>query len=272
MFLALRPANLRLALLGIALPVTLVACAGDDTGDTETTGATATTTTTSASGTSTSASGSTSSGSTEGETTTATASTSTSTTDPTTTGSTTTTADPTTTTTTDSTTSTTGDPLHPLVVLETSLGDITIELDAELAPITTDNFLAYVDAGFYDGDDGDGATLFHRVVADFVIQGGGLRENMSQKPTMPAIVNESGNGLTNIRGSIAMARTNNPDSATSQFYINLVDNLFLDDPPGYAVFGQVVEGIEVVDAIGAVAVNQNDVPLEQVVILDAYEL
>ena len=184
---------------------------------------------------------------------------------------TTTTGEATTTITGDPTTTTTGDPLHPTVTLETTLGTIVLELDAELAPITTANFLTYVDSGFYDGDDNNGATVFHRVVAGFVIQGGGLTANNMQKSTLPPIVNESGNGLQNVYGSIAMARTMNPDSATSQFYINLVDNLFLDEPPGYAVFGHVIEGIEVVDAIGAVAVDNNDKPVEPVIILDVYQ-
>ncbi|MEZ4382323.1 MAG: peptidylprolyl isomerase [Nannocystaceae bacterium] len=264
---------LRRSLLALPFAFALAACSGDDTGDTESATATATATTaTTSTSSSSSSSSSTSSSTTASETTSTTDATST--TDPTTstTDPTTSTTDPTTTTdATTGTTGTTGDPLKPVVVLETSLGDITVELDAELAPVTTDNFLAYVDSGFYDGDDGDGATIFHRVVADFVIQGGGHRQNMSLKPTLPAIVNESGNGLTNARGAIAMARTNDPDSATSQFYINLVDNFGLDDPPGYAVFGHVIAGIEVVDAIGAAPVNGNDAPLEQIVILDAYE-
>lgn len=182
-----------------------------------------------------------------------------------------TTVDPTNTgpddTTMGSTTTTDGGPAR--VVMETNMGTMVIELDEEAAPITTANFLAYVDAGFYDGADGAGATLFHRVVAGFVIQGGGFTEDLIQKPTMPPIVNESGNGLTNVRGSIAMARTMDPDSATSQFYFNLVDNLALDNPPGYAVFGQLVEGLDVMDAIGAVAVDPMEVPNEPVIILSA---
>ncbi|MCA9708909.1 MAG: peptidylprolyl isomerase [Myxococcales bacterium] len=151
--------------------------------------------------------------------------------------------------------------------METTLGAMVIELDEEAAPITTANFLAHVDAGFYDGTDGQGATIFHRVIDGFVAQGGGFTEAQVQKPTMAPIVNESGNGLTNVRGSIAMARTMDPDSATSQFYFNLVDNPFLDDPPGYAVFGQIVEGLEVMDALGAVATDGADVPIEPVIIL-----
>ena len=160
------------------------------------------------------------------------------------------------------------------VTLETTMGDIVLELDPVAAPITTANFLAYVDAGFYDGDDGLGATVFHRVISGFMIQGGGLTETLQTKSTMAPIVNEHGNGLTNLRGTIAMARTNDPDSATSQFFINLEDNTFLDDPPGYAVFGQVVTGMDVVDAIGAVATTSmppyDDVPTTPIVIIDAY--
>jgi cyclophilin family peptidyl-prolyl cis-trans isomerase len=160
-----------------------------------------------------------------------------------------------------------------LVTLETTLGDIVIQLDPAAAPITSENFLAYVESGFYDGTDGDGATIFHRVIPGFVIQGGGLREDMSSKPTMPPIVNEFGNGLTNVRGAISMARTNDPDSATSQFFINVVDNANLDVPPGYAVFGMVVAGMDVVDAIVAVPTTSmgpyDDVPVEPIPILSA---
>ena len=157
------------------------------------------------------------------------------------------------------------------VLLETTLGDIVLELDPELAPITVANFYGYVDSGFYDGSDGMGATTFHRVVAGFVIQGGGVTEAGALKPTMSAIVNESGNGLTNMRGTISMARTSDPDSATSQFFINLVDNPDLDAPPGYAVFGQVVEGLDVVDAIGATPTT-SEVPDEPIVIMSATRL
>jgi peptidyl-prolyl cis-trans isomerase A (cyclophilin A) len=155
----------------------------------------------------------------------------------------------------------------PQVVMETTLGTIVIELDDQAAPVTVENFLAYVDAGFFDGSDGLGATIFHRVIPGFVIQGGGLTEALAMKATMPPIVNESGNGLVNVRGTIAMARTMQPDTATSQFFFNLVDNGFLDDPPGYAVFGAVIEGLEVVDAIAAVEVDGQDIPVEPVIIL-----
>jgi cyclophilin family peptidyl-prolyl cis-trans isomerase len=159
------------------------------------------------------------------------------------------------------------------VILVTTLGTIVLDLDEELAPITTENFLTYVEAGFYDGADGDGATIFHRVVPDFVIQGGGLREDLSSKPTNPPIVNESDNGLSNLRGTIAMARTQALDSATSQFYINVVDNTGLDGPDGYAVFGEVVEGMDVVDAIEVVPTttvgNFEGVPVDPIIIESA---
>ncbi|MEO5339488.1 MAG: peptidylprolyl isomerase [Magnetococcus sp. MYC-9] len=151
-----------------------------------------------------------------------------------------------------------------MVVLTTSLGDITIELDGEKAPVSVDNFLGYVDAHFYDG------TLFHRVINGFMVQGGGYTADMKQKPTRPAIRNEADNGLKNLRGTIAMARTAAKDSATAQFFINLVDNSFLDHGSrdfGYAVFGKVVQGMEVVDRIAAVKTGAGDVPAEPVLIL-----
>jgi cyclophilin family peptidyl-prolyl cis-trans isomerase len=161
---------------------------------------------------------------------------------------------------------------NPQVMLETSKGNIVIELDAKAAPITVNNFLAYVKSGFYDG------TVFHRVIPNFMIQGGGFTANMEQKPTRETIVNESANGLANKRGTIAMARTSEPNSATAQFFINLKDNSFLDkataqDGVGYCVFGKVVKGMDVVDTIaavktGTVGVNQ-DVPLQAVVIKKA---
>jgi peptidyl-prolyl cis-trans isomerase A (cyclophilin A) len=136
------------------------------------------------------------------------------------------------------------------VRLATSVGDIVVELDHDKAPKTVDNFLQYVRAGHYDG------TIFHRVIETFMIQGGGYKADLSEKPTRPPIALESRNGLSNLRGSIAMARTNVPDSATSQFFINVNDNLGLDaanarDGAGYAVFGKVVEGMDVVDKIKA---------------------
>ncbi len=136
------------------------------------------------------------------------------------------------------------------VVLTTSLGAITLELDAAKAPLTVENFLTYAQAGYFDG------TAFHRVIPDFMVQGGGLLPDLSPKPGQRAAIrNEAGNGLKNVRGSVAMARTGDPDSATSQFFINLADNGFLDHRDsspsgmGYAVFGKVVEGMSVVDKI-----------------------
>ncbi|MFY7857753.1 MAG: peptidylprolyl isomerase [Rubrivivax sp.] len=139
------------------------------------------------------------------------------------------------------------------VRLVTSMGDIVVELDAEKAPRTVANFVQYVKAKHYDD------TVFHRVIETFMIQGGGMRADLSQKPTRPPIPLESRNGLSNARGTIAMARTSDPESATSQFFINVVDNPRLDaeqsrDGHGYAVFGRVVEGMEVVDRIKSVPV------------------
>tara|TARA_R110002050_G_scaffold57423_3_gene128914 strand:- start:68032 stop:68613 length:582 start_codon:yes stop_codon:yes gene_type:complete len=161
----------------------------------------------------------------------------------------------------------------PQVKLETNYGNIVIELNAEKAPNTVANFLSYVNDGFYDG------TIFHRVIKDFMIQGGGFTEEFVQKTPKAAIQNEANNGLSNVRGSIAMARTGDPHSATAQFFINTVDNNFLDFRGesgaawGYAVFGQVIEGMETVDAIRAVSTgNQNghgDVPNETVMINSA---
>ncbi|HEX2010890.1 MAG TPA: peptidylprolyl isomerase [Roseateles sp.] len=158
------------------------------------------------------------------------------------------------------------------VKLSTSEGDILIELDAEKAPKSVDNFLKYVKAGHYNG------TIFHRVIEGFMIQGGGFTTKMEQKPTRPPIPLEASNGLANLRGSLAMARTGNPNSATSQFFINVVDNPFLDaanarDGLGYAVFGRVVEGMEVVDKIrlkptGNQGMHQN-IPLQPVIITKA---
>ncbi|TWG88289.1 peptidyl-prolyl cis-trans isomerase B (cyclophilin B) [Cupriavidus gilardii J11] len=158
----------------------------------------------------------------------------------------------------------------PKVKLQTSLGNITIELDADKAPKTVENFLSYVRKGHYDN------TIFHRVIKTFMIQGGGFEPGMKQKPTDEPIENEAANGLKNDRYTVAMARTNAPHSATAQFFINVVDNDFLNftSPTpqgfGYAVFGKVVEGTDVVDAIKAVRTGSagfhQDVPLEDVVI------
>jgi len=156
------------------------------------------------------------------------------------------------------------------VKLQTSMGDIVIELNQEAAPVTVKNFLDYVRSGYYSG------TIFHRVINGFMIQGGGLEANMRKKETNAPIVNEASNGLKNDRGTIAMARTNNPNSATSQFFINLVNNNNLDyspKSPGYAVFGKVVDGLEVVDAIAKVKTTtksrMGDVPAEVVEIKSA---
>ena len=157
------------------------------------------------------------------------------------------------------------------VKLQTTMGDMVIELNEEAAPVTTKNFLQYAEDGFYDG------TIFHRVIPDFMIQGGGFTEQMVKKETRDPIVNEASNGLKNDRGTVAMARTSDPDSATAQFFINHADNDFLnyinDSNPGYAVFGKVVEGMEAVDKIATVETgSQNgmeDVPTEPVVIKSA---
>ena len=134
------------------------------------------------------------------------------------------------------------------VRLATSAGDIVVELEADKAPRTVANFVQYVRAGHYDG------TVFHRVIENFMIQGGGYKADLSEKPVRPPIPLESRSGLSNVRGTLAMARTGVPDSATAQFFINVVDNAFLDQPNsrdgnGYAVFGKVVEGMDVVDTI-----------------------
>jgi cyclophilin family peptidyl-prolyl cis-trans isomerase len=162
---------------------------------------------------------------------------------------------------------------NPQVLLETSMGNITIELFKEKAPITVRNFLGYVKEGFYDG------LIFHRVIKDFMVQGGGMSESLEQKKPKFAIKNEAANGLSNTRGTLAMARTSVVDSATSQFFINAVDNLFLNhkgkqpDSFGYCVFGQIVEGMDVVDQIRTVKTgNKNghsDVPVEPVFITSA---
>ncbi len=149
---------------------------------------------------------------------------------------------------------------QPLQVkLETVKGDIVIELNRKAAPITVANFVRYVDEGFYDG------TIFHRVIPGFMIQGGGHPPDMSRKPTRAPIKNEAANGLKNVRGTITMARTPQPNSATSQFFINHGDNAVLDhgsprDPNGYAVFGKVIKGMDVVDAIavGATVVRNGE--------------
>ncbi len=159
---------------------------------------------------------------------------------------------------------------NPRVVMTTSHGAITLELDAEKAPITVKNFISYTEDGFYDG------TIFHRVIDNFMIQGGGFNADMSQKTTNSPIENEADNGLKNDRGTIAMARTMDPHSATAQFFINVKDNDFLNHSGknmqgwGYAVFGKVTEGDNVLDAIRGVATGSKaghqDVPVEAVTI------
>jgi peptidyl-prolyl cis-trans isomerase B (cyclophilin B) len=154
------------------------------------------------------------------------------------------------------------------VTLTTSLGKITIELNAEKAPKTVENFLSYVKSGHYDG------TIFHRVIDGFMIQGGGFSPDMRQKPTEDPVENEANNGLTNDRYTIAMARTSDPHSASAQFFINVSDNDFLNYPGsdgwGYCVFGKVTEGTDVVDKIGVVDTGRrsmfSDVPVDDVVI------
>ncbi len=163
---------------------------------------------------------------------------------------------------------------NPSVVLETSMGNIVIELDMQNAPNTSENFLAYVDDGYFAD------TTFHRVIPNFMIQGGGLTEDMSDKPSKrAAIQNEANNGLKNDRGTLAMARTGDPHSATSQFFINHADNAFLNFSSesmqgwGYAVFARVTEGMEVVDAIAKVPTGNKggheNVPVETITITSA---
>ncbi len=156
----------------------------------------------------------------------------------------------------------------PRVLMKTSAGDIEIELYSKQASITVENFLRYVDDGFYEG------LIFHRVIPDFVIQGGGLTADLQRKQTLSPIINEANNGLLNSRGTLSMARTSDPNSATSQFFINLKNNAFLDYQPnnsaGYAVFARVVKGMDVVDSIAAKETTTQsgfrDVPVEPVVI------
>jgi cyclophilin family peptidyl-prolyl cis-trans isomerase len=164
-----------------------------------------------------------------------------------------------------------GEQTNPKVIIKTSLGDITIELYPDKAPMTVQNFLAYVDAQFYDG------TIFHRVIPNFMIQGGGLTSDFVEKPTNATIKNEAANGLKNDRGTIAMARTAVIDSATCQFFINHVDNDFLnhrDSTPegyGYCVFGKVTDGMDVLDAIASAKTmtrsGMQDVPRETITII-----
>ncbi len=160
-----------------------------------------------------------------------------------------------------------------MIRFETSHGAFTVELFPKEAPVTAENFLRYADDGFFDG------TIFHRIVPGFVIQGGGLNADFSNKKTRAPISNEAKNGLKNGRGYLSMARTSDVNSATSQFFVNLVDNAFLDHGPrdfGYAVFGRVTEGMEVIDKIARVSTGRRkgytDAPLEDVVITSARRL
>ena len=156
---------------------------------------------------------------------------------------------------------------NTIVEMKTNLGSIEIELFNDKAPISTNNFIEYANAGFYNG------TIFHRVIPGFMIQGGGMDTQMNEKTTRASIVNESANGLKNSRGTLAMARTNNPNSASSQFFINTVDNDFLNKSPmnaGYAVFGKVIKGMDIVSEIEKVQTStqkyHQDVPVKPVVI------
>lgn len=156
---------------------------------------------------------------------------------------------------------------NPQVVIETTQGNITLRLFRDKAPATVENFLQYVEDGFYDG------TIFHRVIPNFMVQGGGFTPDMAEKPTREPIPNESRNRLHNVRGTVAMARTSDPDSATAQFFINQRTNLRLDwmpGQPGYTVFGEVTDGMSVVDFIATAPVHQvgghADVPVEPIVI------
>ena len=156
---------------------------------------------------------------------------------------------------------------------KTNHGDFTIKLNEELAPISSANFLEYVNSGHYNG------TIFHRVIPNFMVQGGGMEPGMTQKETRNEIENEAQNGLKNVRGSVAMARTNDPHSASSQFFINVVDNDFLNHSAptsqgwGYAVFAEVTEGMDVIDAIREVPTGSSgfhqDVPVEDVLVIEA---
>lgn len=163
-----------------------------------------------------------------------------------------------------------------MVIISTSKGDIHLELDKESTPLTVENFLNYVRSGFYNN------TIFHRVIDGFMIQGGGLNSKMEQKPTKTTVQNEAKNSKANKKGTIAMARTMDPHSATAQFFINVADNNFLNYSAdnvqgfGYCVFGEVVEGMDVVEAIAKVKTGKNmghsDVPLEEVSILEVKEI
>jgi len=163
-------------------------------------------------------------------------------------------------------------PAHPYIKFETTEGDILMELDGRRAPLTVANFLKLVDSGYFDG------TVFHRIIADFMIQGGGYTPDLKLKESDGFVANESGNGLKNMRGTIAMARRENPHTANAQFFINVVDNGALDPQRnrwGYAVFGNVVEGMDIVDKIASVRTGpqgefRSDVPIVPIVLKKAY--
>ena len=160
----------------------------------------------------------------------------------------------------------------PVIVFKTSMGEIDIQLDSTHAPISTKNFLAYVDKKFYDG------TIFHRIIPGFMVQGGGFTPDLKEKETQPPIQNEASNGLHNLRGTISMARTSDPNSATSQFFLNLVNNSDkldpgMGDPSGYAVFGKITKGLDVIDKMAQVPTTTKgpygDVPVTDVVLISA---
>ncbi|AWM80042.1 peptidylprolyl isomerase A [Gammaproteobacteria bacterium ESL0073] len=162
---------------------------------------------------------------------------------------------------------------NPHVLLSTNVGDIELELYPQKAPVSVENFLNYVNSGFYNN------TIFHRVISNFMIQGGGFTEDMTQKPTQPSIKNEADNELRNDRGTIAMARTFDVNSATSQFFINVKNNDYLNHSQrdfGYAVFGKVVSGMDVVDKIAdtrtTLRMGSSDVPVQSIIILSAKQL
>ncbi len=164
-------------------------------------------------------------------------------------------------------------PENPHVLLSTNVGDIELELYPQQAPVSVENFLNYVNSGFYNN------TIFHRVISNFMIQGGGFTEDMTQKQTQPSIKNEANNGLSNDRGTIAMARTFDVNSATSQFFINVKNNNYLNHSQrdfGYAVFGKVVSGMDVVDKIAnartTLRMGASDVPVQPITILSAKQL
>lgn len=170
--------------------------------------------------------------------------------------------------------STVAAPENPHVILQTSMGEMTLELYLKKAPKSVENFLAYVDKGFYDG------VIFHRIIPNFMVQVGGFDQKYNKKTTMAPIVNESANGLKNLRGTLSMARTMNPNSATAQFFINLVNNQNLDGSPsnaGYAVFGKVIKGIEAIDKMAAQPQGNFsgtfvNAPNEQIIIEKAYRV